>query len=58
MRAAGYDYVYLDRKYWENMNPKYQGLLEGACVKLVKQYEWEGPPYDFRRLLDIRGCGS
>ncbi len=29
LRAAGYDYVYLDRKYWEKLPAQYQQLLEG-----------------------------
>lgn len=58
LRAAGYDYAYIDRAYWEKMDPQYRQLLEGECVRLVKEYEWERFPYDFRRLLDIRQCGE
>ncbi len=58
LRAAGYDYLYFDQAYWDQLAPQYRRSLEDPCVKLVKQYEWQGPPYDFRRLLDIRQCGG
>ncbi len=57
LRAAGFDYVYLDQAYWNKLGPTYQQALIGPCVKLVKEYDWDGPPSDFRRLLDIRQCG-
>ncbi len=58
LHAAGFDYVYLDQAYWDSLGTKYQQLLQAPCVRLVKQYDWEGPPSDFRKLLDIQSCGG
>jgi hypothetical protein len=60
LQAAGFDYVYFDIRYWENLSPENQALLESPCVVLVKQVDGTRSENDlradFRRLLDIRAC--
>lgn len=56
LRAYGFSYAYLDRKYWDEFNGEVQKAWEeDDCVHLVDQVEYAGP-YDFRRLYDIRNC--
>lgn len=60
IRAAGFGYVYYDIRYWENLSPQSQTLLESPCAILVQEYtgyrsETDYRP-DFRRLLDVRNC--
>ncbi|MBO9367990.1 MAG: hypothetical protein J7555_04460 [Chloroflexi bacterium] len=60
LRAAGFDYLYFDKPYWESLTPPQQAAFQQACVRLVE--EWNGYRSetdfrkDFRRLLDIREC--
>lgn len=60
LNAAGFDYVYYDISFWENLSPEYQALLGSPCVVQVEQvdgYRSENDlRADFRRLLDIRNC--
>jgi hypothetical protein len=58
LRAAGFDYLYIDQAYWDEVGPRYQQEWQDPCVVQLQEWEWEGPPYDFRRLLDIRACGE
>ncbi|NMB90338.1 MAG: hypothetical protein GYA17_18415, partial [Chloroflexi bacterium] len=56
LRAAGFDYAYYDATFWEYLPKKYQRAMEDSCVVLVHQEEWNVMGYDFRRLVDLRGC--
>lgn len=56
LRAAGYRYVYLDNKYWDQLPERYQARLNDPCVQVIQVYEdWK---HDWRSLLDIGGCGA
>ncbi len=55
IRQAGFDYIYLDDKYWDQAGPKYQVLLEQPCVQLVEEVKARRTS-EFRRLYDIRSC--
>jgi hypothetical protein len=55
LHAAGYDYAYIGRDYWDNLSIEKQATLQAECVVVVKEYEQVFPP-DFRRLLDLSGC--
>jgi hypothetical protein len=55
LRAGGFDYVYLDSNYWDQIGPVYQKLLSADCVKVVDEVKAKRTP-EFRRLLDIRTC--
>ena len=58
--AAGFDYMYFDKDYWDELTPAQQALLSAACVRQVRQVDGihseQNYAKDFRRLLDIRGC--
>lgn len=54
LKAAGFDYVYLDNLYWAEMGQLLQEEFAKSCV--VTLQEMGNSPGDFRRLLDIRGC--
>jgi hypothetical protein len=60
IHAAGFDYMYFDIKYWENLPPEARAALESACVNQLAQVDGirgeQDARRDFRRLLDIRGC--
>ncbi len=55
---AGFDYVYVGFEHWDKHEAEYQRMLETPCVKLVDEVVFDGYPYDFRRLMDIRACKS
>ena len=58
--TAGFDYIYIDREYWEQLTAAQQDALEGECVGQLWQVDGfrSESDYrkDFRRLLDIRAC--
>ena len=57
LRAAGFDYLYADRGYWQ----RHQEALSADCVRPVDEVvdilSATGEVGDFRRLVDLRGCG-
>jgi hypothetical protein len=55
LRAAGFDYAYVDFKYIERLDPGDRQALSEDCVELVEAWVITGPK-DYRRLLDLRGC--
>jgi len=56
LRAAGFDYAYLDYAYWNQLTPEIQQTYENSCARLVAEYEYDRFPYDFRRLYDLKDC--
>ncbi len=60
LRAAGFDYAYFDRDYWDGLTPEEQAAFAAPCVKQVAEvigiHSEQNYAKDFRRLLDIRGC--
>jgi len=60
LNAIGFNYMYFDIAYWENLAPHAQSGLEAACVRLILQYDGirseRDNRRDFRRLLDISAC--
>jgi hypothetical protein len=60
LRSAGFQYIYLDRDYWDGLTSAQQEPLIGPCVVQIAQVDGIHSPEDytkdFRRLLDISGC--
>jgi hypothetical protein len=60
VRAAGYDYIYMDGDYWSRLTPEEKDALGSSCVKVTADVEGLPSPddhtIDFRRLYDIRAC--
>ena len=54
IKAAGFDYIYLDNLYWGNLDFASRDLLNGPCVKVIQEYE--NSMHETRRLLDLRAC--
>ncbi len=56
IHAAGFDYLYADREYWE----AHAELSAAECVRLVDEvvdiYADTGEQGDYRRLVDLRAC--
>ncbi len=58
IRQAGFSYVFVERKWWEQLRPRVQRRFEAACVQRAAEYnpgDGRGDG-DFRWLLDIRAC--
>ena len=57
-RAEGFDYIYIDAKYWKRLTSEQKTALSDGCVEIVTEVEGftEDKTSDFRRLLDIRNC--
>lgn len=54
LHAAGFQYVYLDNRYWDQLDPQWQQALSGGCVRQIDQVtDRQG---NFRRLLDVSAC--
>lgn len=61
LRAAGFDYAYLDAPYWDDLSDRDRDRLQDACVQRVFEYTgYRNMPEDyrpdFRWLLDLRDC--
>lgn len=54
LRAAGFDFAYLDRSYWDALKPELKARWHDACVHSVDTME--NQKGDFRWLVDIRDC--
>ncbi len=49
----GFDYVYIDTKTWQEMDPSTIEIYKDGCPILVDKQK-QG--FEIRRLYDIRGC--
>jgi hypothetical protein len=56
LKAGGYNYAYFDQKSWDEIPAASQKKFNDPCVKIVKEVEdWQ---HDFRKLIDVRACGT
>jgi hypothetical protein len=53
--AAGFDYVYVDRTWWDDMDERARDSFRAACVQEVATVHDNGRNGD-RWLYDLRGC--
>ena len=60
IHAAGFEYMYFDKDYWDGLTGVQQSLFSAACVRQVVQVDGihseQDYTKDFRRLIDLRGC--
>ena len=60
VRAAGFEYLYFGRDYWDGLGQAGQSLLSEACVKQVAEVEGihseQDYSKDFRRLVSVKDC--
>jgi hypothetical protein len=54
MAKAGYAYIYVDKTWWRDIQPKQRERFEQPCVIRVAEQTMEDK--DFRWILDIQGC--
>lgn len=50
----GFGWVYMDKLWWQSLNPALRAGFEQPCV--VLQSELKDDTGDFRRLYDVRAC--
>jgi hypothetical protein len=53
LRSAGFDYAYLDMRYFDSLPPQVRQTWEGSCARLVGEASRSD---NWRRLYDLRGC--
>ena len=60
IHAAGFDYMYFDKDYWDNLSAAQQAALSASCIRQVAQVDGihseQDYSKDFRRLIDISAC--
>jgi hypothetical protein len=52
--AAGYDYIYMDKAWYQSTTPQQKDALRQGCVKRIAQVTTDDK--DYRWLLDIHAC--
>jgi hypothetical protein len=53
---AGYRYVYMDSKWWAELDPGVRQTYNDPCVKMVDEISLKD--IEFRRLYDLQTCGK
>lgn len=53
--SGGYDYIYMDRIWWEGLTTAQQEYFQQPCVGIMDQREQENKK-DFRLLIDVSAC--
>lgn len=54
LRAAGFRYLYVDKGYWDSVDPNLRAAYSGGCAVLVDDVS--DALGDFRRLFDLQNC--
>jgi hypothetical protein len=52
--AEGYEYVYIDEEWWEQMSDASKASLSAPCVVVMAEYDFGNG--NFRRFVDISKC--
>ena len=53
--AAGYDYVYMDRQWWDALTPTQQAYFRQPCVDILDE-RTQDEGQNIRLLIDVRAC--
>ena len=53
--AAGFQYIYMDSTWWNQLTPEQQSSLHQNCVKIVQE-TGDVTTENFRQLLDVSQC--
>ncbi len=60
LHKLGFDYIYIDKRYWDHLSPTYQQGLYASCTQVMKRLEKNnsstGELSDFRVLINITNC--
>jgi len=54
---AGFDYIYVDELWWQDMSTEVKHSFSRECVRLIEEVEDTSETH-FRRLYDISRCGE
>jgi hypothetical protein len=52
---AGYDYVYMDRVWWDSLTPTQQANFQQPCIDIVDERKQDGGT-DYRLLVEVNAC--
>jgi hypothetical protein len=52
---AGYDYVFMDRVWWDGLTPTQQSTFQQSCIDIIDERRL-GEGVDYRLLVDVHAC--
>jgi hypothetical protein len=52
---AGYDYVYMDRTWWDQLTTDQQSTFQQPCIDIIDERRL-GEGVDYRLLVNVSGC--
>ena len=55
MLASGYQFVYIDEKWWETLSAESRASLSSPCVRVLADYTDDERAWS-RRLIDLSAC--
>ena len=53
--TSGYDYVYMDRVWWDSLTPAQQGNFQQSCIDIIDERE-QNEGTDYRLLVKVSAC--
>jgi hypothetical protein len=53
--SSGYDYVYMDRVWWDSLTPAKQANFQQPCIDIVDERE-QNNGTDYRLLVNVGAC--
>jgi len=53
--AAGYDYIYMDRTWWEGLSAAQQSAFKQPCIDIIDSREQDNKT-NYRLLVDVSAC--
>jgi hypothetical protein len=52
----GYKYVYIEQAWWNSLSDESREALSAKCIQVMTEHI-DGASGDFRRLINLEGCG-
>jgi hypothetical protein len=52
---AGYDYIYLDRVWWDRLTPTQQEKFQQPCIDIIDERK-QNEDTDYRLLITVTAC--
>jgi hypothetical protein len=53
--SAGFDYVYMDRVWWDNLTPAQRVSFQQPCIDIIEERK-QNAGFDYRLLISLIGC--
>ena len=57
LTQAGYDFIYFDSRWWNQLTQEQQARLEAPCVDVMDELRASDSP-DYRVLMDLSACAN